>query len=109
MRSANAWIRSNSAGSASSCSTTAIPRPPPPALALTIRGKPISRPAASAAAASRTGASVPGDTGTPAADTRLRALILSPICSITSAEGPTQTSPWSSTRRANSAFSARNP
>jgi hypothetical protein len=55
------------------------------------------------------GSCVPGATGTPAAAIRLRALILSPIAVIASADGPTQTRPLASTMRAKSAFSLRKP
>ena len=77
-----------------------MPMPPPPADALTITGKPMSRAAATASSGSPTGSEVPRETGTPAAATRLRARILSPIASIASGDGPTQTSPASWTRRA---------
>ena len=77
-----------------------MPMPPPPADALTITGKPMSRAAATACSGSPTGSEVPRETGTPADATRLRARILSPMASIASGDGPTQTSPASRTRRA---------
>src|SRR5439155_17826717 len=55
------------------------------------------------------GSVVPGPTGTPAAAIRFRALILSPMASMASGPGPTQTSPAASTARAKPAFSDRNP
>ena len=75
-------------------------------------GDRVARPRRAAASTSATlvaGAVVPGTTGTPAARMRSRAAIFEPIASIASGGGPIQTSPASSTRRANSAFSARNP
>ena len=83
--------------------------PPPPAVSLNINVNPMSRAAASAAAASATGVVVPRDTGTPAAETRLRARILSPMASMASGDGPTQASPAPRTRAAKDASSARNP
>ena len=47
--------------------------------------------------------------GTPAAAIALRASVFDPISSIAAAGGPIQTSPASSTNRANAAFSARKP
>ena len=55
------------------------------------------------------GSSVPGTIGTPAADAPRRAASLSPSAAIDSLPGPTKASPASSTGRANSARSARNP
>src|SRR5258708_1709434 len=62
-----------------------------------------------ASSASLTGSALPAATGTPAPAIRLRALILSPICSIASGDGPIQTRPASITRWANEAVSARDP
>ncbi len=65
--------------------------------------------ASTASAASLTGSVVPTATGTPAAATRFRALILSPICSMADGGGPTQVSPASMTAWANGPFSERKP
>ena len=64
---------------------------------------------ARAASGVSTGASVPGMTGTPAAIAILRAEVLSPIWSSTSGDGPTKMRPSSAQRRANCAFSLKNP
>jgi hypothetical protein len=52
---------------------------------------------------------MPGMTGTPADAISAFASILLPMCRITSADGPTKTTPASAQRRANSAFSDRKP
>ena len=69
----------------------------------------LALPTARARPSDSTGSVVPGMIGTPAACIRRRAAILEPIASIAPGGGPIQTSPASSTRRANSAFSARKP
>jgi hypothetical protein len=83
--------------------------PPPPADALTMSGYPM--PAAAADGRLDVGQRLPGPPrdGIPADSARLRAAILSPICSIDDAGGPTHTSPASVTARANAAFSDRKP
>ena len=79
-----------------------MPLPPPPAAAFTRTGKLVSvgrappRPRA-------------GTTGTPAATATSRAWSLRPIVSITSAEGPTKTSPASTTAWTKAARSERKP
>ena len=50
-----------------------------------------------------------GVTGTPDAESALRAAILSPRIRMTRADGPMKTSPSRSTASAKSGFSARNP
>ena len=77
--------------------TTRIPRPPPPAAALTTSGKPISS------------GSPLGTTGTPASRAIRFASSLSPPSRSASGGGPTQTSPAASTASAKSALSARKP
>jgi hypothetical protein len=47
--------------------------------------------------------------GTPASCIAVRAAVFDPISSIAAGGGPIQTSPASSTARANPAFSARKP
>ena len=75
-----------------------MPRPPPPADALTISGR---SPSVGADGASRT--------GTPATAMIRLASTFEPIFSIDSGVGPTQTSPASTTARAKAAFSDRKP
>ena len=85
-----------------------MPLPPPPALALIRRGKPIS----SARAAKVSGSSsslAEGVSGTPASATKRRDSILSPISRIASGVGPIHLIPAASTASAKGAFSARNP
>ena len=53
--------------------------------------------------------SEPGITGSRAFFMSARAFTLSPICLITSGDGPRKTMPASSQARAKSAFSARKP
>ena len=59
-----------------------MPLPPPPADALTITGRPMSRATTSASAASSMMPSEPGVTGTPAAVIVARAAALSPMRSM---------------------------
>ena len=97
------WRRS------SSRSTSRIPLPPPPALALIMIGSPALF-ANSAISSNDFTASVrPGTTGTPAAFIRWRDSVLDPIASIDSGDGPMKRIPASRQARANSAFSARKP
>ena len=84
-----------------------MPRPPPPAAALIITGKPVVSTKANAASADSTRPSLPGTVGTPALAAASRAATLSPIRRIAWAVGPTKISPAASTASANSAFSAR--
>jgi hypothetical protein len=72
-------------------------------------GKPCSAANAAATSAEETGSVVPGTVVTPASVAARRAAVLSPIATMTSGGGPTQTSPAAPTARANSAFSARKP
>ena len=88
-------------------SATSRPMPPPPALALTISGKPTSFPVSPSAASSTTNAA--GSTGTPNRATNCRACHLSAIASVAESGGPTRTSPALSHARAKSAFSERKP
>ncbi len=75
-----------------------MPRPPPPADALTRIGK-----------RSTCSGSIVDSTGTPASATVCLAGTLAPIAAIAFAGGPTQVSPASQTAAAKSAFSDRNP
>ena len=111
---ASAEPATSAAGRSSARSTRRIPRPPPPAAALTRSGKPI-RPASATMASTRsgrstrTGSRVPGTTGTPASVARRRAASLSPRAAIDRWSGPTKTRPARSTASANEARSARKP
>src|SRR5690606_5181363 len=64
---------------------------------------------ARAASTSGTGPSVAGTTGRPAASARRRDATLSPNSSSCSGVGPMKAMPADRQRRANSAFSAKNP
>ncbi len=68
-------------------------------------------PAASSAASSAplSRSALPGTSGTPASRIVCFARLLSPISSIASGRGPTNTRSLSSQARTNAAFSARNP
>jgi len=85
-----------------------MPRPPPPAVAFSRTGKPISA-AADRTSARLAGPSVPGTSGTDAARISSFAAALSPRRSITSGVGPTKTRSLSAHARANAGFSERNP
>ena len=101
--------RSSSSGSSSALRTTRMPRPPPPADALIITGKPTLSVKARAASSVRTGSAVPGTIGTPADAAILRAATLSPSASIASGDGPMNTMPASRHLRAKEARSERRP
>ncbi|SIL99824.1 Uncharacterised protein [Mycobacteroides abscessus subsp. abscessus] len=77
-----------------------MPRPPPPAEALTNTG--------SCAAVTVSGSSWPS-TGTPAASMSFLDSIFEPMDSMAATGGPIQVRPASATARAKSAFSERNP
>ena len=104
----------SAAGRSSGRVTRRMPRPPPPAAALTSNGKPI-RSAVATIAAIWSGRSigaasrVPGTDGTSTRAASRRAFSLSPSASIVPDAGPTKTRPASSTALANAARSARNP
>ena len=65
--------------SSDSSLTSRIPLPPPPAVALSITGKPIFFATRRTSASVAIGSTVPGTTGTPAAWTVFRASVLEPI------------------------------
>ncbi len=88
---------------------TRMPLPPPPAAALIIIGKPISAITFLACSGVVMMSSVPGTQDTPAAVAIFFDSILSPIFLTAFDEGPISATPASSRRRANSAFSERNP
>ena len=85
-----------------------MPRPPPPALALRMIGKPM-RSAAARSSSSLWMPAEPGSVGTPAAAMAARALILSPMRRIAAGGGPIQLRPHLMQTSANSAFSERKP
>ena len=89
--------------------TMRIPRPPPPADAFTSTGHPMPAAAPASPSSDEGGSAIPGSTGTPAACTSSRAVSFDPIAAMASGGGPTNTSPASRHRRANSAFSDRKP
>ena len=80
-----------------------MPRPPPPAEALTSIGKPT------AAMSSAPSTLESGSTGTPAARIIALASIFEPIAAMASGGGPIHVNPASITARAKSADSARKP
>ena len=86
-----------------------MPLPPPPAEALIITGKPISRAMRRAAAGSAIASSEPGTVLTPAFRASRLLSILSPMASIAGTGGPMKTMPASSSARAKPARSERNP
>ncbi len=88
--------------------TRRIPRPPPPATALTNTGNSMSSDAATKASTSADG-SDDANTGNPAAFAAAIARALFPVSSSTSADGPTNVIPARSHAAANSGFSDRNP
>ncbi len=84
-----------------------MPRPPPPAEALTSNGQPIAFSSASSGSASPTVRE--GSVGTPASRMSSFAPIFEPIASIAEAGGPTHASPAAVTSSAKAADSDRNP
>ena len=95
---------SNSVGA----STSRMPRPPPPAVALMSSGKPIWSASAIASSPSCTGPPH-GTTGIPAASASALASIFEPSRRIVSAEGPMNRIELSSQSCANSSLSETNP
>ena len=86
-----------------------MPRPPPPAAALMMTGKPMARARETASSTSGTAPSLPGTIGSPAACIVRRASTLSPMRRIISAVGPMKVKPQDSQTSAKCAFSARKP
>ena len=85
-----------------------MPRPPPPAVALIITGKPM-RLASDRPWLASLRISEPGVVGTPLASAVARAVALSPIIEITFAEGPMNWILQLSQISAKRAFSERKP
>ena len=106
---ASELARSNASPSWPADGTSRMPRPPPPAVALTISGYPIKEAAARASARSATGPPLHAASGTPACSASRLDSILSPSLRITSADGPMKMIPSRSHSSANSAFSETNP
>ena len=65
--------------------------------------------AAATASSSSSTRPLPGTSGTPASRASSRALALSPMAAMASADGPTNVSPAAVTAPANPAFSLRKP
>ena len=88
---------------------TRMPRPPPPATALMITGRPSSFVIFCAFSSLSTGPSLPGRMGTPAFFIARRARALSPSSRITFGAGPMNLMWHASHTSARYALSARNP
>jgi hypothetical protein len=86
-----------------------MPRPPPPAEALTITGKPTCRAHSTASASDAMMPSDPGNIGTPACFMAARAFSFSPISRVTSGRGPMNLISLISQTSAKFAFSASSP
>ena len=89
--------------------TTRMPRPPPPADALTMTGNPISRAMTVASSTSLSIPSLPGTIGRPAVFMVRLASALSPMRRIISGLGPMNVNPHDSQTSTKCAFSDRNP
>ena len=90
--------------------TMRLPRPPPPAVALSMIGAVRAERRRNAAASSTVmPPGVPRSTGTPSRSARARAAALSPNRASTSGDGPTNVMPASAQRAANAGFSLRKP
>ena len=86
-----------------------MPRPPPPAAALMITGRPMSLAILRPRSSLSTGPSLPGSTGTPAFFITRRARALSPSSRITLADGPMNLMWQASQTSAMYGLSERNP
>ena len=106
--SASRIAASTAVRSSAGSSTRRIPRPPPPATALTKTGNARSSAAPSRASTSALG-SVEASTGSPATFAAAIARALFPVSSSTDAGGPTKVMPASAHASASSGFSDRNP
>ena len=108
-RAASALARSKDSARPSIPSTNRIPRPPPPAAALTRSGNPMRSAWWRAASRSSTGPPLHAATGAPTCSASRFAPILSPRRRMTSPGGPMNVTPIRSHRSANSGCSATNP
>ena len=106
---ASRWASSSLPTSSPSFSTTRMPRPPPPKLALMITGNPMRRASATTFFGSLIASSVPGTVGTFAASAIFFASVFSPKRSSSAGDGPTNVMPAASHARANSGRSLRKP
>ena len=106
---ASAFTNSKAGLTSSGVSQRRIPRPPPPAAAFKMIGKPNDSAKAKASSASFNGSVEPGMIGTPALMAISLALNLSPIFAKIWLGGPINTIPASSQAFANSAFSLKKP
>ena len=106
---ASAFTRSKLVPTSSTVSQRRMPRPPPPAAAFRITGKPNSMASFWASSRLFRGSVVPGVVGTPQATAICLAVSLSPIRSSTWEDGPMNLMPAASQARAKSAFSLRKP
>ena len=86
-----------------------MPRPPPPAAALIISGKPSSEAIRWASSTLSTDPPLHGATGTPACSASFLASILSPSLRMTSASGPAKTMPSRSHSSEKAGCSATKP
>ena len=86
-----------------------MPRPPPPADALSRKGNPISAAIRRASSMEVTSDRLPGITGTPASSIQRRAADLSPILRNAATGGPIKVIPQDAHNSAKSAFSAKGP
>ena len=86
-----------------------MPRPPPPAEALSSTGYPTRSAAARASSTVATTPSEPGVTGTPALRISARAADFAPALRMVSPRGPMNTSPSRAQASAKPAFSDRKP
>ena len=86
-----------------------MPRPPPPAAALTITGRPILRASFSRLASPWSAPWYPGTHGTPASIMRRLAAALLPMAAIAAGGGPMKTRPAFSQAAAKASFSDRKP
>ena len=88
---------------------TRMPRPPPPAEAFTMTGKPTLRAHSSASSAEAMIPSEPGRIGTPCFFMVARAFSFSPIRRVTSGGGPMNLMPQACATSAKLAFSLSRP
>ncbi len=86
-----------------------IPRPPPPAAALTMTGYPIESARVCASSTPESGPSLPGTTGAPACLAISRAWALSPMRRMASGDGPMKVMPHARQISAKAEFSASRP
>ncbi len=106
---ASLWASSIISSNSSARSTSFMPLPPPPSLALISTGKPMSMAVCLAACTSVMAVSKPGTRGTLYCLAAALAASLLPIRSMASALGPTKVRPAACTARAKPLFSLKKP